>query len=439
MGSLQVLAAGMAFAVSARATAGPATSKVTIESDPPGAKVYFGLKEDGEVCTTPCTIDAPIGETPIIVEAENRRSIFENLVVPKRAARPLRVRYKLEPAIGALIVEGGDGATIKVDDEVVGTAPGRIEGLLAGPHHVVVERGGQVIYDDFVEIEAGHDATASVVPGTKDGEPAPAPRASSEVSRIATIERDSSPAPRRAPAVAVAAVFDVGFRQFTFRNNRTPRTQRDDREAGQLMAGPIVELWPTRVLGLDTLAGLALYGRFELGINSQPVTMRDSATGMKLPTTLSTSWRSLEVSVHQRWTVANTLTIEVGAGYVQDRFRFKGSADEIAVVPDANYQAVRIGGRAALLLGSLEPYASFENRIVLSGGALADRYRLGSSVHGLRGTLGAALHFGALHVRVEAGVTRYRWAFKPDAQDLAQSDGGVDAIENVLFVVGYAR
>src|SRR5262245_14151176 len=94
-------------------TAGGRTSKVTIETDPPGAKVYFNLKEDGEVCTTPCTIDAPVGETPIIIEAENRRSIIESLVVPRKTARPIKVSYKLEPAVGTLIIEGAAGATIK--------------------------------------------------------------------------------------------------------------------------------------------------------------------------------------------------------------------------------------------------------------------------------------------------------------------------------------
>lgn len=440
MGRLQVLAAcAAALAAPARATAAPKTSKVTIETDPPGAKVYFGLKEDGEVCTTPCTIDAPIGETPIIVEAENRRSIIENLVVPKRTARPLRVRYKLEPAIGALIVEGGDGATIKIDDDDAGTAPGRIDGLLAGPHHVVVERAGKVIYDDFLEIEAGHETTAAVGSGKGGGEPAPAPREPDEPA-VTRLDRPSASPVRRAGAsVAVGVALDVGFRQFTFRNNQTPRTQRDDREGGQLMAGPIVEVWPTRLLGSDRLRGLALYGRFEFGVNSQAVTVLDSATGMKLPTTLSTSWRSLEASVHQRWTVANTATVEVGAGYVQDRFQFKGSAAELAVVPDASYKAVRIGGRLALLLGELEPYLTFESRIVLSGGALGERYTLGTSVSGLRGTLGAALHFGSLQVRVEGGLTRYSWAFRPDAGDLTKADGGTDAIENVQFVLCYAR
>src|ERR1041384_5033154 len=71
---------------------GAKTSKVTIETEPPGAKVYFGLKEDGEVCTTPCTIDAPVGETAIIVEAENRRSArwWSRAEAPRRSSSTTR-------------------------------------------------------------------------------------------------------------------------------------------------------------------------------------------------------------------------------------------------------------------------------------------------------------------------------------------------------------
>src|SRR3954453_1772213 len=98
------LGACLALAKRGAAMADGKTSKVMIETDPPGAKVYFGLKEDGAICTTPCTVDAPIGETPIIVEAEGRRSIIENLVVPRKTARPMRVHYTLELAVGTLIV-----------------------------------------------------------------------------------------------------------------------------------------------------------------------------------------------------------------------------------------------------------------------------------------------------------------------------------------------
>jgi hypothetical protein len=127
------------------------TSKVTIETEPPGAKVYFGLKEDGEVCTTPCTVDAPVGETAIIVEAENRRSIIENLTVRKRP-RPLKLTFKLELAVGTLVVEGGGGATIKLDEQDVGKAPQRIENIQAGGHNLKLEKNGKQIYNDFIEI-----------------------------------------------------------------------------------------------------------------------------------------------------------------------------------------------------------------------------------------------------------------------------------------------
>ena len=42
---------------------------------------------------------------------------------------------------------------------------------------------------------------------------------------------------------------DVGFRQFSYRNNTTPSTQRNDNEVGQVLAGPIVEVWPTTLPG----------------------------------------------------------------------------------------------------------------------------------------------------------------------------------------------
>jgi hypothetical protein len=434
-----VLAAWLALTQSGVAVAGVKTSKVTIETDPPGAKVYFGLKEDGEICTTPCTVDAPIGETPIIVEAESRKSIIENLVVPRKTARPMKVHYTLDLAVGTLIVDGGNGATIKIDDEAKGKAPGRVEGIPAGAHHVVVvEKTGKPLYDDFLEIEAGHEATVTPRTGTGTAE-APPPHGTTEPVTSTSMSA-SAPAPtsrRRGPAIGVSGAMHVGFRQFSYTRNTTPLTQRDDREVGQALAGPIVELWPTTLLGLGVLPGLALYGRFEFGINSQAVTM-NSAAGTRQATSLSTTWRSLEVSLHQRWTIAGTGTIEVGAGYTQDRYQFTGNSADFAVVPDAYYKAVRVGGRLSLLLGSLEPYATIENRLVLSGGVMDRRYTLGTSVNGVRGGLGAALHLGRAQVRLEGDLTRYGWTFKANTTDTRQASGGTDTIEAVSLALGYA-
>jgi hypothetical protein len=416
------------------AAAGVKTSKVTIETDPPGAKVYFGLKEDGEICTTPCTVDAPIGETPIIVEAENRRSIIENLVVPRRTARPMRVQYKLEPAIGTLVVDGGDGATIKVDDEDKGKAPARIDGVLAGAHHVVLETNGKPIYDAFVEIEAGREA--SVTPAVAVATPVAHPGGDDPAIAAAAA---AAPRPqRRSPAIAVSGAVDFGARQFTYSNNQTPATQRDNRETGQLLAGPVIDVWPTTLLGLGVLPGLALHGRFEFGLNSQPVDIVDSRTGMRVMSTLSTVWQSLEVSLAHRWRIADRGAIEVGAGYTQDRYQFNGAPADIANVPDASYKAVRIGGRASVLLGPVEPYFAIENRVVVSGGAMDSRYKLGASATGEHFALGAALRIGHIEARLEGGLTRYAWTFKFDVGAPAQADGGTDVIENATLSIGYA-
>jgi hypothetical protein len=406
------------------------TSKVTIETEPPGAKVYFGLKEDGEICTTPCTIDAPIGETAIIVEAENRRAIIESLVVRKRA-RPQKVSFKLEPAVGTLVVEGGAGATIKLDDLDLGKAPQRIDNVLAGGHYLSLERNGKSIYSEFIEIEAGGEAT---IAAPADPVEAPAP----DAALTATAPPASSR--RGARSITVSAAVDVGFRQFTYSvPDPKMRTafEQDEKELGQVLVGPILEIWPTTLLGLNVLPGLSLYGRFGYGVNPQAVPIHN-LDGSVQTTTLTTAWQSLEISLHHRWTIAEAGTIEVGGGYADDRYQFNASKrDDLRLVPDAAYQSVRIGGRASLLFGPLEPYIALEQRIVLQGGPLEDRYSLGTSVYGVRGSLGAAARLGRFEARLEGGITLYSWTFKPDLGDQTNAHGGDDIIENLTFALGY--
>ncbi|HEX3477310.1 MAG TPA: PEGA domain-containing protein [Kofleriaceae bacterium] len=438
-----VLAACLVASAAGSAAAGgpgqgtPATrtSKVTIETDPPGAKVYFNVKEDGEVCTTPCTVDAPIGETPIIIEAENRRAIIENLVVPRKTARPLRVSFKLRPAYGALVIEGSDGATIKIDERAQGTAPGRFD-ILAGAHHVVLERDGKKLYDEFVEVEVDADATVSV---PRAAEPA-APPASPPPALAAA--REAPDGARTGPLLAVAAATDIGFRQFTYNNNLTPARQRNDSEGGEVLTGATVELWPTTLFHLGALPGLSLYGRFQIGVNPQAVSVKNSMTGAETPTALTTSWRSLEISLRHRWTIASAWTLEVGAGYTSDRYQFTtdGSMDgdaQRATVPDAAYKAVRIGGRASLLLGRFEPYVAAENRLVVSGGMMESRYKVSTSVNGVQGALGAVIHLGHFEVRGEASLIEYGWSFRYDLTDDDKADGGSDVIERIGLSVGY--
>jgi hypothetical protein len=438
MGRPLVLAAWLVLGLARSAAAGPKTSKVTIETDPPGAKVYFNVKEDGEVCTTPCTVDAPIGETPIIVEAENRRSLIENLVVPRKTTKPMRVQYKLKPALGTLVIDGGDGATITIDDQSQGTAPRRFDDILAGAHHVVLEKNGKKLYDAFVEIEIGREATVSA-PRVAAAEPAPSP----PIEGPAVVETAAPPAPSGGPTFAVTATTDVGFRQFSFNYpTNGAATQQNDREVGQVLTGAMIELWPTTLLRLGVLPGLALYGRFALGVNPQAVTRRDSKTGMVNDTTLTTAWRTFEISGRHRWMVASAGAIEVSAGYLSDRFQFHtddpvNGPGERSVVPDAAYKAVRIGARVSLLVGRLEPYLAAENRVILSGGVLEHRYDLGGSANGYHFALGAAFHLGHFDIRADTSLSVYSWTFRARTTAADTADSGSDLIEKIGVAVGY--
>jgi hypothetical protein len=264
-----------------------------------------------------------------------------------------------------------------------------------------------------------------------------APPARGDAAAIAA----TAPAPgprRRAPAIAVSGAIDIGFRQFTYTTDAPTRTrfEHDERELAQVLVGPVLEIWPTTLLGLKVLPGLALYGRFEYGVNPQAVPI-NNLDGSTTPTSLKTAWQSLEVSLHQRWTVADVGTVEVGGGYVDDHYRFTGDPSELNLVPDASYKAVRIGGRASLLFGMVEPFIAIEQRLVLQGGALEHRYSVGTSVYGVRGSVGTTARLGRFEVRLEGGLTLYSWTFRPDINDMTKAKGGDDVIENVTFALGY--
>jgi hypothetical protein len=176
--------------------------------------------------------------------------------------------------------------------------------------------------------------------------------------------------------------------------------------------------------------------RYQYGVNSQSVMATTS-----LATPLTTYWSSLEIGAKYRWVIADQLAVEAGGGYLSDVYRYNGSPADVDLVPDVDYQSLRIGGRAAYLAmgGQIEPYLVLESRLVLDGGNLGGRFPGGASASGLHGALGVAAHFGALALRVEGALTQYSWTFKADpTTDPYIADGGSDSIKQITLAVGYA-
>jgi hypothetical protein len=425
----------IALACAARPAAAEAKRRVQVESDPSGADVYLNSKDDGSLCQTPCTIDAPIGDATIIVELANHLAGIENLVVPRRG-RPAVARFKLVPAVGTIVVPGPKGATIKIADVERGVAPTKFD-IDAGPYMVVLSLNGKQIDAQPVEVNAGEEVTVTTAARVATAEPAPEPPAAETEPTGASVTKRATPRTGPRPKLfGLVALFDVGFRNFTYDNALTKQTLRDEEEGGQVIGGGALEVWPGNAAGVPVLSGLSLFVRMQFPINAQPVTSTDnSITG-----NTTTFWQSFEATVKQRWTLASAAAIEVGAGYARDQYQFNtdslGAAD-LDFVPDVTYDAVKLGVRASLLASVFEPYAALGYRLVLAGGKLEDRFRSAQAT-GIHAGLGVKAVLGPIDMRIEGALTRYTWVFKYEQADMYRADGATDQIFAVQMGLGYA-
>jgi hypothetical protein len=419
------------------AFAGP-TRKVTIESDPPGAHVYLNEKEDGVVCeATPCTIDAPLGETPLIVEIDGYAPSITMLDVAKGRG-PLKQTIKLVAAGGGIDAKAWPGpkpATVKVDDEDKGLAPIKIP-VSPGTRHVQYFVDGKQVYEEYIDVEAGGDYY-DFKPKASSTPPGPPPKDDGanplDEPSGGEVHKDAPEKPRD-PILTASLLLDIGFRQYSYSNPRTSDL-RSESEGGQVLAGPLIELYPTSILAPGHLKGLALVGRFEFGLKNNTIPTGD---GITMP--ITTFWQSIEVSVRNRWMIGDTASVDASVGYVGDRLQFNGDVDDIKLLPDSDYSSIRFGARGALLLGSVEPFLEAENRVVLSAGEVSGRFGTASS-NGIHAELGVVIRSGKLNVRLAGELTRYSSTYSLDgmpATTKSDADGSTDVVEVLEVGAGYS-
>ena len=412
------------------AHAGP-TRKVDVASTPSGASVYLNDPGDGELCKTPCTIDAPVGKTPIILQLEGYEPVFESLNVP-RSGKKVSVSYTLESAVGTLIVHGPDGAEIAVDEQDKGKIPDKVD-VESGSHHVVVTFKGKTLYDDFVKIETGAEVelTAKAV-ATNDSTDTTTDTTTDSGTSGGEVHQ-SAPAGPRGTIVTGGIQVDIGFRRLSYDNPRGKLTaQSGETEDGQVLIGPALEVWPTEMLHMGVLRGLSLFVRFQIGVNHQELTTQ-IGSGPVMPAGAQTAWSSLEASVRQRWVLADSVSIAVSGGFVRDALGFDITNQTMPPdVPDADYKSVRIGARVALL-GDVAPYIEAENRFVVGGGHFQSQF-MNASATGIHAAAGVAVHMGSIAAKAEGEITSYSWTFSE--QD-PNADGASDKVFGFAALLAY--
>lgn len=429
MGRL-LLAGTLLVALSEAAEAGP-TRKVEIVTDPPGATVYIDDPGNGAACeATPCTINAPLGTPTIIIRLDKFEPIFEPLDVPK-GKKTLFAKWKLKGALGKIVVDSPRGATVQIDGEDKGKAPIRLE-VSAEPHQVVVYQAGKKLYDEFLDVATGDevevkpDAPGPEVADTGDDDDGDGDGGGSDGAETGITGRaEGGPL---ASFLTAGVMMDVGFRSFTYDEPMTGNL-RSETEGGQVILGPVVELYPMRLAGSSRLRGLSIFGRAQFGVRGQQL------TGGMLNGQVSTFWGSYELSIRHRWNFG-AVGVEASGGYVRDQMRFNATdGRDIELVPDAEYQSIRIGAKVAYNAGSFEPYIAGENRVVLDGGVLATRFA-DAQATGMRGALGALMRLGPIIARAEASLVHYAWDFQSSAD--FQAAGATDSVKLVSLLLGYA-
>ena len=407
------------------------TRKVDVASTPPGASVYLNDPGEGELCKTPCTIDAPVGKTPIILQLEGYEPVFESLNVP-RSGKKVSVSYTLESAVGTLIVHGPDGAEIAVDEQDKGKIPDKVD-VESGSHHVVVTFKGKTLYDDFVKIETGAEVelTAKAV-ATNDSTDTTTDTTTDSGTSGGEVHQ-SAPAGPRGTIVTGGIQVDIGFRRLSYDNPRGKLTaQSGETEDGQVLIGPALEVWPTEMLHMGVLRGLSLFVRFQIGVNHQELTTQ-VGSGPVMPAGAQTAWSSLEASVRQRWVLADSVSIAVSGGFVRDALGFDITNQTMPPdVPDADYKSVRIGARVALL-GDVAPYIEAENRFVVGGGHFQSQF-MNASATGIHAAAGVAVHMGSIAAKAEGEITSYSWTFSE--QD-PNADGASDKVFGFAALLAY--
>jgi hypothetical protein len=420
--------------------------KVHIDSRPLGATVFIDNKDDGPRGETPLDLELAPGTYTVIVELNEYDAGFAELVVPKpgkRDRKPVELVVELKRAMAQMQVEGAPpDATIRIDD-----LPGLVAGeyvdgfdVTAGDHHIVVELDGKTLYEDYVSVESATFKTITigeVASGGGDGPEGDGPEGDGPEGGD---EGPKGPASKRdGPLFVVGPLVEVGWRSFRYQQNDTEASNLPIDQSGEAVIGLVVETNPFRLSSVRALHPLAAVFAIAFGV-PQDVSAKDS---VGLGDNLTTFWRRYQAGLRYRFGLGSVVDLDVEAGYGGYIYRFSGNIDDIARLPDASYQTVRLGGRLAvrLLENKLAPFVGGENRIILSGGALEERYSRGYETQGFafRAGFDLALWAGKLATRVEGSYSRFEWSFTaPPTDAMYIARGGTDSLFGISLTAAYS-
>jgi hypothetical protein len=399
-----------------RAIAGKARP-VHIESDPPGADVYVGSKEQGSRGKTPLDLELAPGEYVVIVELDGHVPAFQTLIVDDlhgKKAGPVNFKVVLAPGVSVLEVKGTAPASARVlvDGKDRGPLPVKVD-LEPGAHQVQVTMAGREPYEQWIELEGGQEHQVTVSLEDLPAVPPPPP---------------SAPRGPRPPLATVRLGPKAIWRRFSYQGaadlQRMPSFASDAEVMVRLEAEiapwrssrPAWRLWPlTLVLG----AG---------------ITPEDTQT--RATESANFNQRELEAGLRYRLALGRKAALAIDVGWAALLYNFNGALSY--AMPDVDYHVMRLGVRGEGHAGALLGWVGIENRLVAGGGDLDGRFKV-ASADGFAARAGVSTRVWGdrLELGAEYALVRFSWEFEPkDTNPMYVADGATDTFHNLGVWVG---
>ncbi len=470
-GCVIALAVVLAWARPARAEK---SYPVYIESTPTGATVYLDSKDSEPLGQTPYKGQLQPGSYMLIVELDRYDQHVQDVTIKKsKAVQKFKVPLKKSPE-GELKVVAAKGradvknAVVFIDGKEWGTLPDRIK-VPAGPHQVEVKKEGFKTFEAWIEVGQGEVKTvkaelvadpsagasesrtaASDGGGGEEaaeedaeeeedegGEEVAAAGEEEEEETEAEIEDgdERAAAGRVVPFFAVGAGFELGGRQFRYKNPSLGNLRPYD-AGGVPLVRASLEVTPLAFMPSVLASGWTFSAAY-----ARATPLDSTAELMGSDVTVPTKWTELDLGLGFRYRFGASSWVGPQIGYGVHSFNFDFTADSSALmgtIPDVKYKFVWLGVDSRIGFGGrFSALASGGTRLVRETGDIGSRFAK-TDVVAFAFNVGAAVAITrSIEARLMGRFDQYNHTFTAKVPPEIDADGGTDRYFGVTLSAAF--
>lgn len=414
--------------------------RVSIDTDPSGAKVWIDDRAGEPAGTTPYEARLKPGKHTVFLELDGYEVSVKEIVVKKRRRGKQSFNFELEEqsmgSIDVLAADGADdtdGARVFLDGREVGTVPDSFDAA-AGSHQVEVVKDGYKRFESRVEVTAGDSVELTVAlgklgAGDEQGKGDGKGDGEGDGKGGGKGKSDES----TSPILRADVGFGSGIRRFDYFNAGASNQTADPLGTEHLLPyfAPGVALVNVSLElyfgGFSSaLSRFSLFGGASLSLLANSVTEDE--------VNIATTWLRREVGVRVHLGSFGIDLAEAGNEFTfdPDDVLLGGVGDGIA---EATYEYLRLGLWYAGGSEKMNFGIGASGMYVLSRSGVAKRFT-NSSIFGVGGNAWFRMHlFGGIEGSITGTATYFAYSLQPELQ--RDTTGGYDLMLDLVGSAGY--